>query len=303
MKSTRRHELQQNTLQDELARVGGWFKRHFNAISWGLLAVAVAVVLVLWLTGRKAKVTESIHRRYVQLQSQPAGDEQFAELFQGFQDLAVQAAGADDTYIAAGCWVQAGNLGLHRLVMTDDLTDAQRADLVRQTRRCYETALSEHADQVLWAGKARLGLGRLAESVEPPDLEAARSHYTKLAESDQLAHTPLQWAAQEALQRLEADRQPVRLAAAVPPEPDEQVPAVPEPEEPAAETPTVPQKPEGASDEAPGDEAAPEEPVGQQPSEPPAEPANGAEPAAEGAAAEEQTDLPAERPADGADDG
>jgi hypothetical protein len=324
MKSTRRHELQHNTLQDELARAGGWLKRHINAISWGLLAVAVAIVLVVWLTGRKAKVAEDIHERYSELQRQPAGGEQFAEVFQGFQDLAVQAGDADKKHIAAGCWVQAGNLGLDRLIMTGDLTAAQRADLVKQTRRCYEAALAEYGDQALWAGKARLGLGRLSESVDPPDLAAAREHYTKVAENEDLAHTPLQWAAQGALQRLEADREPVRLAVAMPPEPGEETPGSDEPDGASDEPAGPADEPDDgtpAPDEAAGDEpaaegsdeqgeaptdgsgAAPEEPAAEPSGEPLAEPANGPEPAADVAPAEEETDAAPQTPVGGADAG
>jgi len=159
LKSQRRHELKESELAKELSKAGVFFKEHLGTVVLSVLAVGAVIFLIITLIGNAARARQNervqLHEAAFQAQADPR--ERLASL----QQLAEQS-GQDP--VAAWAHVHAGELAL-RMVADDwyDLSDTERTARLAEAATAFETVIAQYGDQVRAVGKARLGLGRVAE--------------------------------------------------------------------------------------------------------------------------------------------
>jgi predicted negative regulator of RcsB-dependent stress response len=210
MRSKRRHELQQNTLDAELGKGMQWLRKHGFKLAVGLLAVAVIALGVSYLQRQSRANRRDVQARYAKLTSSTRGvDEDPQDLVNGFRDLSQQ-----DTveWIAAASLVRAGNLRLADMAVATDPEAAQAAGKAAST--FFQKVLSEHQDQPAAISAARMGLARIAEN--KGEFQAARGFYEQITNDARLNGYPVADQARNAISNLAEMQQPVQLATTLP---------------------------------------------------------------------------------------
>jgi tetratricopeptide (TPR) repeat protein len=206
MKSQRRHELEQNTFDAELARVVGFFRKHGTTLVTVVLVLAVAGLVVVWLNRRAEAQQTEIQNRYDHLRvlaATPEADEQ--EVIRGFMDLAAQ-----DTVplIAADAMLQLGRIHATRALVAVD--EQSRVQAIQQAQSYYERASQQFADSIpAAAGEALYGLGKLAETQGL--FEQAGLYYEQILATPALEGYPVLALARQANTALDTYSQPITL--------------------------------------------------------------------------------------------
>jgi hypothetical protein len=209
MKSERRHELQHNVLDQKLSDVLDVLKKYGNYLAWGVLLVAVVVLLVVWVRQSRAKEQAALQIKFdtamTELQKEPdARLNQLTELTNQDRDkfIAVQASLAvADEYadrIAAG---------------TGRIADKDLKDYAVKAGEYYSRVVNAYADFPAQVAKAHIGLAKLAENAG--DFDQAGKEYS-LATKACPAQNPIVLLANEGLQRLATLKQPVKMATTAP---------------------------------------------------------------------------------------
>ncbi len=210
MKSTRRHELQQNTLDTELAWVAGFFRRHGTKLAYGLLAIAIlALGFLLW-TRRVEKKQAEVQGQYDRLlarlrQPHAKQDELLGEL---------HSLGEQDTipWIAADATLTLARLYAARVLSA--ATPESRQEALQRARTTYRRVIDTFPEAPAPVAAARVGLGKLAE--DQGDFAAARRYYQSVLDLPGLAGYPVRTLARQALNHLAAMGPPARLATTLP---------------------------------------------------------------------------------------
>ncbi len=200
MKSQRRHELQQNTLDAELHKIAAWLKKYGTHLATGILAVAVIILLIVWWT--RSAHTASARAQNDFLQAMRLDDD---EQIEALRTLADQS---DNDRIAAMAAVRLGDAYARRMV--GNRTAAERQEFAGQARQWYRRALEDHADLPEAAAQAHLGLAALAEADR--DIDKARAEYQAVVNMDAAQGYPARALAQIRLQGLDGLASPVTLA-------------------------------------------------------------------------------------------
>jgi hypothetical protein len=200
MKSERRHELQHNTLDTELARGVQFFRDHGTRILWGVLIVAfVALAVVFFVRRSRTAAVQQAQVLYnsIYVLSMPGGDLgeagpllELAETSDG-REAALAAVAAGDYY---------AQLLLNRISGAIEGPQREAAD---SARNWYTRAIDSYSGQDEAVAKAHLGLARLEETLGNP--QAAREHYQAIVDQQiQLEGQPTLLFAQLALQSEQA---------------------------------------------------------------------------------------------------
>lgn len=261
MKSKRRHELQQNTLDAELGKIVGWLKTHATKLALAALIVAVVILGVTLYKRQTRTALAEVQAQYEKLrnaQINPQDDN--TDVVNGLRSLSKQEI---VPWIAADALVRIGNIHLSKMTLAE--LPEERESLAAEASQAYQEVLTNWSDQFGAVGAAHVGLARVAEG--KGDYAAARQHYEKVVENPSLEGFPIVDIARKSLREISGWEQPVKLAASLPvwaqeggeagnadQEEDVQTPADPADEEaPEDEEQTPPT--DAASDEADADGA------------------------------------------------
>ncbi|MBN1942987.1 MAG: tetratricopeptide repeat protein [Phycisphaerae bacterium] len=233
MKSQRRHELLQNTLDSEIAKLKEFFRRYGSKLSWGLLIVAVIVFgVVLWNRRAEQKRAE-VQYQYDQVRSLAVQkDANRDEILTRLRALSEQDSVP---------WVAAdAALTLGRVYAVEALTaptGKTRKLALDAAQTSYQRVIDAFDDYPVAVAGAQLGLGKLEETQD--QLEAARKRYQLVLDMPGLDGYPVKTLAQEALHQLDSlEGKPIRLATTLPAWLEAQR---------KAETDATPEKTEGGS--------------------------------------------------------
>ena len=212
MKAQRRHELQHNVLDTELATIIEFLRRRGATIVWCALIAALVISVALYVHHRRQgrlNVPQQKYDRLERLAGSPRAVP--AELLKGFRELADQR---DNEQVAAMASVWVGDICLRQYLVDTLLTSPERSDRLREARESYQKVLREFGDFPLATAKARLGLAGLAENRR--DTATAKAQYAALAAMGDSAGPIVRRLALESVRRLENPGDPVRLAATLP---------------------------------------------------------------------------------------
>ncbi len=213
MKAKRRHELQQNVLASEIGKTVEFFRKWGTYIAWGLLVVALVILVVLYARSKTRQRAEQLQAKYDRLvtkQFNPSAN--LDDLLAGFRGLADQG---DNRRIAADSCVYAGAVCARQGAVGELTSPALLLESpLQQAAEYYRRAISEFPDQSQAVAKAHFGLGKLAES--RGDVGAARAEYQVILGMKALAGYPIVTQAEAAIEDLEALAEPVRMATTAP---------------------------------------------------------------------------------------
>jgi len=204
MKSQRRHELQHNVLDAEIAKGVQYARSHRTILSWGVVIAAVALLVVWLAVGHVRKKGLEAQRQYERLTMDAEITE--AEQMDGLKTL---SQGRDKRY-AALALVRLGDVYAMQLLGAMGMPAAQQGELAEMAAGFYRQVIDRYPDQKQAVAEARLGLGKLSES--RGDLAAAREQYQAVLLMTELAGRPVLVRAQMEMQGLEAIRGPIRMA-------------------------------------------------------------------------------------------
>jgi predicted negative regulator of RcsB-dependent stress response len=243
MKSERRHELQQNSLAEELGQIQGFLQKHGTKLSWGLLIVAAVVLGVVMLNRRSQSQQVDTQMRYDQLKRQAIfiDEKNSPELIAGFTGLAGQ-----DTvrWIAADSLLELGRIHANTALQAEEPAEVDSA--LARALQSYQQVLGRFEDLPAMAAAARVGLGKIAEG--QGQLDKAREHYQAVVDSPQMEGYPVYYHARDALATLNGYQNPVALATTQPAWMQEQIAAENRPETQPATAPAEPAADESADD-------------------------------------------------------
>lgn len=197
MKSERRHELQHNSLADELGQIRTFLQKHGTRISWALLLVAAAVLGWVLLNRRTESQHVELQMRYDQLKRQASFIEEsnVEELVSGFTGLAEQ--GSVD-WIAADSLLELGRIHATRALQAAEQVEVDAA--LARARQSYQQVIGRFDDLPVMKAAARVGLGKVAES--QGKLDEARTLYQAVLDEAQLEGYPVFSHARQALATL-----------------------------------------------------------------------------------------------------
>ncbi len=222
MKSQRRHELQHNVLDAELAKGVDFFKKHLTQIGWVLIIGALIIMVVFYNKSQRQRRATQLQSQFDQLITmQLSNDEEIAQATAGLKDLAGQEK---NRAIAADANVYLGSIYARIAVSGQSSTFILAGESPTQLARMYYTTVIDNfPDQPQAVAKALLGLGRLAE--DSNDIEDARAKFQAVLDMPEAKGFPVAETARNALERIEASSSPVRFATTAPAEPVETQPA------------------------------------------------------------------------------
>ena len=185
MKAERRHDLQHNTLDAELAKGIDFFRRHGNKIL--LVVLLLAVVFTGWgyLDRRAGATRADVQRQYNQLKrSSLAVGTGEAELLDGFQSLSSQDA---VRWIAADSLLQVGLIHSTQSLQTKTSDERDQARL--QAKASFNRVIDDFPLQVPIVAGAKLGLAKLAE--DEGNFKLAGDLYQAVIDTKALAGYPV----------------------------------------------------------------------------------------------------------------
>jgi hypothetical protein len=204
MKSQRRHELQQNVLNAELARSVEFFKKWKTVIMWTVVLALMVVLAVLYTVRHYQSKRLEAQAQYDRLIRNPQGG---AEEF--VHEMSTLAAG-DDRTLAALANLQLGEHYLRRFLLASAASGGEQNALAEQATAYYRRVIADFKDQRVALGWAHIGLAHLAESRHDPS-EAAKEYQAVLSMTD-LAGQPVVLQADQGSRNLEFIKTPVRMA-------------------------------------------------------------------------------------------
>ena len=210
MKSIRRHELQHNVLDAELAKIVGFFKKHGTKLSWAVLILALIALGWVWWTRKADAQKMQVQNQYNRLTQLVASSETYdEELINGFKSLSEQ-----DTvrWVAADSLLKLGRIYATLALLANEKTRQDEA--IPQARKYYQRVINGFGDFPPFVAAANVGLGKLAEG--KGDFETARGCYKTVLDMPGLAGYPILQQAREAAWQLGTFQTPVRLATTMP---------------------------------------------------------------------------------------
>jgi hypothetical protein len=203
MKAQRRHELQTNTLAEQMGEFIEYVQSKSQAILVALMAVVVIVVVAwYWQHSAQARRAEGWQTMLVLLSTSKQQDPQVLEKME-------QVAGSySDARLKAMAYAQIGNRMVDEAAVTEKAEAAR--SYVEKASAAFQAVLTQTPDQVVPAAIARLGLATIA--ADKGDYAAAQGYYEAVGKDDRLAGTPFPAQASAALTALEAARKLPALA-------------------------------------------------------------------------------------------
>ena len=217
MKTERRHELKHNSLDAELVKILEYLKKHISGIILAILAVVAAIWIGLTVYQRNQAAVSGPRQQYDNLKRLDVSTaDGRSTALAGFEELSGQTGNPG---IAAMACVEAGDICVRQQMAGDFVSGA-----LDKAQKHYQRVIDEFSENPAAAGRAHLGLARLAEGESR--FEVARDHYQQvvaLGDKTSLLTTNLAKAELKALAELE---KPIRLATTRP-APPATPPAIP----------------------------------------------------------------------------
>lgn len=205
MKSQRRHELKENVLAHELARLRDFLNQYGNWITGGIVAVAIVILIAWYFHGRSQRLMVEEQAQFNDALGNPS-----LEAKDRMDRLEQMANGARDPLIGAESAVRLGDgFADQYLEATVRGAGENAADLRTKAEGFYNLAITKYPKQKEMAARAHFGLASLAESAG--ELETAKAEYAR-AEQVAGSNHPVAVEARTAISALGNATQPVRLA-------------------------------------------------------------------------------------------
>jgi len=211
MKATRRHELQHNVLDIELAKTVEFLKKRGRLIVWTLVIIVPLVVLTSWYATSRRRNRAEWQARYAELKAAQGSESArpLEALLRGFGEISEQRKVPS---LAAMACVDAGDIYAWKLFETK--TDTERQNITKQARECYKKAIEQFPEQSATVAKAHLGLGKLAEGER--DFDEAKKQYELALAVPGVSGLDVARQADGGLKMLGLYGEPVRMATTAP---------------------------------------------------------------------------------------
>lgn len=180
MKSKRRHELKQNVLDAELGQIVGFLKKRGTYLAWGLLIIAMIVLVYTYVQRRKRSNLQELRAEYDRVRTnQKITPEARLTKMKEFIDPAPDGTAAlatGDQRTTALAMLDVANEYAARFASSgSNVTPQQRRSYGTLADRYYRRAINEFKS-VPWAfARAHLAYGKLSESRR--EFGAAESSY------------------------------------------------------------------------------------------------------------------------------
>jgi len=204
MKAQRRHELKENVLAHELTKLREIFAKYGNWIVGALAAAAIVLLVARYYVGRGEAQYMSEKARFERLVGGELKDD---ERLEGLEDMAHNAT---DEVLGASSAIWAGSFCADRFLKALQVSPAEAARHRKKAEEFYRIVLSKYPGRKLFAAKAQLGLGVMAENAG--DRTAAMERYRQVAPLVHGRH-PVAVEAMRRLNRLRQSRtRPARFA-------------------------------------------------------------------------------------------
>lgn len=205
MKSERRHELQQNALDQKLSSIVEFLKQRANIIGWAVLILALIVFVVVFAVNKHAAKQTEYQRAYDELAQDVNRSPE--ERIAGLKDLANQDS---NKLVAALANLTLGNEYVSRAIAnTDPAADAARKENLDDAARSYKRVIADFPQQRAAVAQAHMGLARIAETQR--NFDTAASEYDLAAKAAPVG-SPMVKVIDDAKQNLDNLKQPVRMA-------------------------------------------------------------------------------------------
>jgi hypothetical protein len=204
MKAQRRHELQHNVLDAELAKGVQFVRGHRTLLGWAGAVAVIAVAVLFYMLHHSSQKRLEVQAQYERLTMDPEITEQ--EQADGLKTLSQ----ASDKYYAALALARLGDLYARQLVGAALMPPAQQNEFAETAAGYYRRVIDNYPDQKQAVAEAHLGMGKLQES--RGDAAAARTEYQSVLVMRETAGWPVGVQAQLAMQGLESYKGPVRMA-------------------------------------------------------------------------------------------
>ena len=220
MKSQRRHDLKQSALGNELVLIRDFLKRRGNLLAWIALAVALVILVVVYVRGREQGRLTSVRVQWEHYKTQEQNPEaRFEDLLVALKPLAEQDV---DRRIAVQATLRMGDHYLLRSILGQTagpeqqevgrpLSRSEQKELADKAAEQYRQALQDFSDMPVFAARAHVGLAKLAET--RGEFDQAAKHYQSAID---LKAPAVSQVAQEGLARLVELKSPVRMATTAP---------------------------------------------------------------------------------------
>jgi tetratricopeptide (TPR) repeat protein len=219
MKSERRHELQHNTLDEELAQLTNFLKAQGTKLAAVALIALVTVLVIVYVSRSGQARREAVLAEYSALT--------WADQNIPFEDrvarLEALAGNNVSDRVAADALFLLGRDQAFQALMSADPNEQQ--DSYDQAIEYYRRVIEQYPQQDVIVAKAHLGIGLIQEG--RGDYDAAQSSYNAVVAMQNLEGQPVRDLTEGYLQALELYRNdPVRLARSVPEDaPDPNLPS------------------------------------------------------------------------------
>ncbi len=210
MKAKRRHDLQENVLSGEILHIVEFFKARGVTIAWGMLVIAVIVIVVLYVRGRSQETAVELQRDFdrATMDASISSNDRIRLL----RTLAQQD---DNSRIAALSAVKLGDIYAAQMTAIGPYADpAEYKSLSGESARWYRRVIDNFSEEQLALGNAHFALGRLAEN--RGDFETARAEYQKILRVQELTGYPVFNRASISMKKLDRLIEPVRMATTAP---------------------------------------------------------------------------------------
>lgn len=185
MKAERRHDLQHNSLDAELAKGIDFFRKYANRILMIILGVAVVFAGWVYLDRRSSTNQAEAQNAYDQLKLRSMlAETNEEELIKGYQSLSAQSS---IKWIAADSLLELGLIYTTKSLQAEEVQQRDRA--VEQAGKYFDRVIVEFGDLPSMVAGAQMGLGKLAEG--KGDFQKAREMYRAVIDTKALAGYPV----------------------------------------------------------------------------------------------------------------
>lgn len=212
MKSQRRHELKENVLGSELGKTVEFLKKRGSWIAWGILIAALIALISVYAYKKHRAALYGPLAEYNAVRNSRLEPAERMERLEALadQDKNTRIAALASIAYADECAEQA-------LLGGAELPEIDKKSLLEKAGGYYRRVIGDFSDMPVMVARARLGLGKLAES--RGDFEAARQEYEAVMRMTKLANHPLASHAKDCLDSLKRLASPAPMAASTPAEP------------------------------------------------------------------------------------
>ena len=204
MRAEERHELEKNTLNEELVKLATFLRAHGTQLALVLLLIAVTILSIVFFVkrGRSDRAAVINDFALVSWAGGGSGDEQLEKL----QALASQSTVEP---LAAEAMYRLGIGHTEMMLMAD--TPGKRQELASQAKGQFEQIIARFPENRLMQAKAKVALANVLAS--EGQTAQARERLAEVAAMNDLAGQPVLAMASNSLAMLEVlGDQPVRMA-------------------------------------------------------------------------------------------